>query len=1010
MLRLMIGKAGAGKTAAIINEIKRDMASAHGRALMIVPEQYSHEAERELCRVCGDRLSLYAEVLSFTGLARETAAKHGGGAEPWLDKGGRLLCMALALQSVGSRLRISSAAQRRAELQALLLSAVDELKSACIGYDALMTTAASCPDSLGDKLSDLALILEAYDAAVANGHADPADRLSILAGQIDENTDIDANVKIYVDGFIDFTRQEREILHAMLRRGAQLTVCLTVDALDGDNEIFELSRRAGRELLAYARELGAEAEIVTLSEQSAKAPELTVFANNMFSYSSDKYTPARDAIRLYRTESMAAECEQTAALCLEFVRDGGCRWRDIAVVARGFEDYRGSLESAFRHYGVPLFTARRDDLMSKPLPSMIDLAFEIVRGGWAVDDVISYMRTGLAGLAPAECDVLENYIFKWQLQGGAWHRSADWRQHPDGYGCEYTDETEETLRRVNALRRTLAAPLLAFEEASSKAQTAAQQAEALAGLFEALALPEQLSRRAGELAQLGDEKTAAEYRQLWDIVVSALEQCAAVLGDTAMDSGEFSRLFTLMLSKYDIGTIPVSLDRVSAGDFDRNRRRSIKHLIVLGASDQRLPRTDDEAGVFSPEERERLLEMQLELGAGGESELWREFSLIYTCLTMPSESLTMLCPVADSQGAELRPAFVFNRAKALFGLSVANASLSDARMSAPAPALGLAAQSMHGGDARARAAAEYFAEKDPVRYASLEAAANMSRGRISSAAVEKLYGQRLRLSASRIDKFASCRFAYFCQYGLRAKPYEPAAFRPPEIGTFLHYVLEKTARAAALPRSTIRPCASCASASPHSTSPRSSTILTRRAAASSIFSTACAATYGASSRIWRRSCGGRISSRWTLSLIFPTRAKCRRSSSAAGRTVSSSLVSPTVSTAGTTTASSISASSTTRPGARSSPCPMSGTAWGFRCCCISSRSKQTAAGAMTVKSSPRASCTSPRAAASSPCRATRTRSPFQPSARRSSGAAALCARTQRSLRHGSAATISAISP
>ena len=64
MLRLMIGKAGAGKTAAIINEIKRDMASAHGRALMIVPEQYSHEAERELCRVCGDRLSMYAEVLS----------------------------------------------------------------------------------------------------------------------------------------------------------------------------------------------------------------------------------------------------------------------------------------------------------------------------------------------------------------------------------------------------------------------------------------------------------------------------------------------------------------------------------------------------------------------------------------------------------------------------------------------------------------------------------------------------------------------------------------------------------------------------------------------------------------------------------------------------------------------------------------------------------------------------------------------------------------------------------
>ena len=60
--------------------------------------------------------------------------------------------------------------------------------------------------------------------------------------------------------------------------------------------------------------------------------------------------------------------------------------------------------------------------------------------------------------------------------------------------------------------------------------------------------------------------------------------------------------------------------------------------------------------------------------------------------------------------------------------------------------------------------------------------------------MRSLYGSKLRLSASRIDKFASCRFAYFCQYGLKAKPYEPAQFKPPEIGTFMHYVLENLAR------------------------------------------------------------------------------------------------------------------------------------------------------------------------------------------------------------------------
>ena len=89
MLRFLIGKAGAGKTAAVIREIKENMERGIGGNILLVPEQYSHEAERELCRVCGDRLSLYAEVLSFTGLSRRVEAKRGGTAAPWLDQGGR---------------------------------------------------------------------------------------------------------------------------------------------------------------------------------------------------------------------------------------------------------------------------------------------------------------------------------------------------------------------------------------------------------------------------------------------------------------------------------------------------------------------------------------------------------------------------------------------------------------------------------------------------------------------------------------------------------------------------------------------------------------------------------------------------------------------------------------------------------------------------------------------------------------------------------------------------------
>ncbi len=791
MLRLITGPAGSGKTAAVMGAIKADMGRDCGRSIMIVPEQYSHEAERELCRVCGDRLSLHAEVMSFTGLARHVEQHAGGGAAAWLDKGGRLLCMALALKNVGSRLKVYSAAAHRAEMQAMLLEAVDELKTACIGSETMLAAAAELGDGLGDKLSDLALVLEAYEAVVRNGRADPADRLTVLAGQIDKKGGFQGR-KIYIDGFIDFTRQQQQVLRALMRAGAELTCCFTLDSLEGESEIYELSRRAARGLIAFAKELGQEVELEV--RKGGRPGGIGFFTEHMFSYSEIKYSGADRPLRLYRTGSMAEDCEAAAALCLELVQSTGCRWRDIAICARGFEDYRASLESMCRLYDVPLFTNQRSDIFLKPLPALISAAYAVVQGGWQPDDVICYMRTGLSGLDETDCDELENYIFKWQLRASAWLRRGGWQQHPEGYGRDFDEKSRARLENINALRRTLARPLIKFQKDTEAAETALQHCQALSALFTELRLPELLQARAEKLMAFGREKTAAEYRQLWDIVVSSLEQCAAIMGESRMDGFEFMKLYTAMLSKYDIGTIPVALDRVAAGDFDKNRKRSIKHLIIMGASDERLPRAEESAGVFSGDERRRLLEMDIDLGSGGDSELWREFSLIYNTLSMPSESLTLLCPVADSSGAELRPAFVYNRAAALFDIDSERADMKQARLCAPGPALALAAEGIRGAGAVESAALEYFRAREPERMAAMEKASAMGRGSLSAQAVSRLYGNRLYLSASRIDKFASCRFAYFCQYGLKARPYEPAGFKPPEIGSFMHYLLENTAR------------------------------------------------------------------------------------------------------------------------------------------------------------------------------------------------------------------------
>ena len=157
MLHIITGKAGAGKTDAMMQSIAENV-RAEKKSFLIVPEQYSHQAERELCKACGDTAALYAEVMSFTGLARWTDRQLGCGEPVVLDQGGQLLCMALAIEAVCTQLRVYGHARKRVNLQSQLLEAVQELKTACITPEELLETAEACQGPLHDKLYDLAMI------------------------------------------------------------------------------------------------------------------------------------------------------------------------------------------------------------------------------------------------------------------------------------------------------------------------------------------------------------------------------------------------------------------------------------------------------------------------------------------------------------------------------------------------------------------------------------------------------------------------------------------------------------------------------------------------------------------------------------------------------------------------------------------------------------------------------------------------------------------------------------
>ena len=480
--------------------------------------------------------------------------------------------------------------------------------------------------------------------------------------------------------------------------------------------------------------------------------------------------------------------EQTAADIRSLAAAGKCRYRDITVAARNMADYEGIIETVFERYQIPVYLSRRSDMLEKPVWSLVTGVLSAIENGFEYEDMFRWLKTGLAGLTPEECDELENYVLTWEVHGNMWLRDVDWTDNPDGYGAPWDDRRQSRLDRVNELRRRVRGPLSDLYTGLKTESTAGGKVNALYSFLEELDLQNALEARMRAQADAGRLQEAEETAQLWEILCGVLDQFVEILGDEPMETDEFSRLLRQVAGQYSVGTIPVSLDQVSVTEITRNDRHTDKYLFLLGANDHVLPAVGQSGGILNDDDREELAQRGIRLAPSGMEQMGIELQNLYAALAQPTEGLTVSYPAADVTGAELRPAFVVDRLLALFpAVRVEREPLDRSyRLTAPLPALEAAGTDPEGPLWR------HFAA-DPAMEASLAAmrrAADLRRGSLSHRAVRALYGERISMSASRAERLRSCHFAYFMEYGLKARPRRPAAFDAPQIGTFLHYLLE----------------------------------------------------------------------------------------------------------------------------------------------------------------------------------------------------------------------------
>ena len=778
MLTIWIGRAGSGKSARVLETMGRERENRP--QIMLVPEHTSHEAELDLCRACGPTASRNAEVLTFQSLTTRVLSETGGLAEVTLDNGGKLLTMRRCLQELHSNLKVFGRPSQRAAFLHQLTTLADEFYAYQIAPETLYRHVADMEGAMGDKLRDVALIFAAYDARLRNGETDVRSRVQKLHDSLPQSHYLDGK-DLYLDGFSFFNKQEESVLTLALRRCHSVTVTLLGDR---SGQLFQNAAAQKERLVRMAREAGVECRLAYLSRQEDSP--LGQLERHCFG-SDAVWEEETDAVALYQAATAYTEVEYVSARIRRLAAQG-YRYRDIAVASRSMDVYGPLLESVFRRDGIPAYISRRSDILEKPVMTLLLSAVDAVTGGFEYEDMFRYLKTGMTGVTAAECDLLENYVIRWDIRGNMWLRDVPWTLNPDGYGLDMTEERTVRLEEINRIREKVRGPLSALADGLKRRPAARDKARTLYEFAAAAGVPDALREKADELLSAGQVQLAEEYAQLWQIFCDVLDQFVEILGDTELDGEEFARLLRLVLTQYSVGTIPATLDQVKVSEITRNDRHRVRVLFLLGANDHLLPKIEKDGGVLDSDDRQALAQRDIPLSDATFDALDNELQNIYACLAQPTEQLHISWPVTDVTGAELRPSFVVERVRLLFPRLKVQREDGAYRMTLPATALCAAGEN--------EALRRYF-EEQPRYAAALAAMARarrMERGRLSPEAVQSLYGRSIAMSASRIDRVKSCHFGYFMEYGLRARERKKAGFEAPEVGTFLHYLLENVNR------------------------------------------------------------------------------------------------------------------------------------------------------------------------------------------------------------------------
>ena len=653
MLSIYYGSEATDREKFIFEHVK-------GRTLLLVPDQFSLQAERDAFFYLGKNSLMDLRVVDFSTMGYKVLRQTGGRIPDLIDKYGRHMLLARVTAELESELGIYKGLSRKNSFIDMLNTVISEMKRYDVSPEDLEDALEKLEENshLSCKLGDILKVYREYQEQIEGRYLDSEDYISFYGDRILEAPMIHES-EIWIYGFDTFTPKNMQVIERLILSARNVNAVMTYEA---GKEQFELTGHVMGQLRQLAERNGVavsfdeihgtQRKTVWSKIAQMKHERQTIADGTETSEQpADGAECSRFPITLVAASNMYAEAERAAAYILELVREKGYRYGDIVVVCNDTETRGSILRRTLMRWGIPVFMDKKRKVLHHQAVSFLLALLEVIAKGYRDEAVMSLVKSGMMPFSEEEKEQLENYVRQFRIRGGAWKN--DFEKCGDRYDAEQ-------LNILNALRRNV---VDCIENARLRMGSRNTAGEKIRGLYtfleQDMAVMERLEQIMERQQALGLAESAAETSQSWSVICNIFDQIVDIAGEERMSNEDLFSLMSAGFEEVEIGLVPVTGDSVLIGTLQRTRLSQLKALLIVGTNEGVLPLNRNDEGLLSEREKEILQSMELELSKRDEIARQEEQLAIYRALWLPEERLYVSCCGVDEKGEECRPSEIF---------------------------------------------------------------------------------------------------------------------------------------------------------------------------------------------------------------------------------------------------------------------------------------------------------------------------------------------------------------